>query len=99
MEPQPHALQMQREMIRQIESAHPKFLIFVDVSLSWLVRKDSEYLIFRWLDQYQRRYYKQVGVVDINSSDKTIFRWGRECEGYLRKSKYGLLVFEQKSGF
>src|SRR5947207_458100 len=48
MEPQKYASQMQRDMIRDIEHAHPKFLISVVMPDSWLQRPESERLIFTW---------------------------------------------------
>jgi hypothetical protein len=98
MEPHPYALQMQKEMIQQIEAARPKFLIFVNVSTSWLVRSTSKKLIFDWFPQYSQQYYRQVGVVDIVSIDQTIYRWNEDVVGYTPRSKYWLAVFERKSG-
>jgi len=34
-EPQRYAVQMQREMMREIETARPKYLVFVAVATSW----------------------------------------------------------------
>jgi hypothetical protein len=69
MEPQSFARQMQEEMIREIELARPKYLIFVGMGISWLRHPGSEQLIFTWANEYIRRHYTIVGVVDITSSD------------------------------
>ena len=98
MEPHPYALQMQKEMIQQIEAAKPKFLIFVNVPTSWLARPTSEKLIFDWFKQYHQQYYRLVGVVDIISTDQTIYRWNENAVEYTPRSKYWLAVFERKSG-
>ena len=42
MEPQKYARQMQSEMIHEIESAQPKYLISITMSLSWLRLPQSE---------------------------------------------------------
>jgi hypothetical protein len=98
MEPHPYALQMQKEMIQQVEAAKPKFLIFVNVSSSWLIRSTSKQLIFDWFPQYSQQYYRQAGVVDIVSRDQTIYRWNENTIGYAPRSTCWLAVFERKSG-
>ena len=86
---------MQEEMIGEIESANPKFLVFVNVPTSWLVRPDSERIIYEWFKQYAQRYYRQVGIIDIISHEVTVYRWYQECEGYRPRSKYWVAVFER----
>src|SRR5206468_3959543 len=50
MEAQKYASTMQDEMIREIETARPKFVVLVNVSTSWLVSRESATKIFRWVD-------------------------------------------------
>jgi len=92
-----YALKMQEEMIREIEMSRPEFLVFVNVDTSWMNRPDSGRLIFQWFKQYQQKYYRQVGVIDIISHDQTIYRWGRDSIGYLPLSEHWLTVFQRKS--
>ena len=92
-----YALKMQQEMIRQIESARPKFLVFVNVDKSWLIRQKSENLIFEWFKQYQQEYYTPVGIIDIISEKQTIYRWGEEALQYSPRSKYWLVVLQRMS--
>jgi hypothetical protein len=98
MEPHPYALQMQEEMIQQIETAKPKFLIYVNISTSWLTQSTSKKLILDWFNQYYPRYYRLIGIIDIVSSDHTIYRWNENAVGYTPLSEYWLAVFERKSG-
>src|SRR5438132_7656877 len=46
MEHQRYAMQMQLEMMREIEGARPKYLVFVSVTTSWLKHSNSETAIF-----------------------------------------------------
>jgi hypothetical protein len=71
MEPQSYARQMQEEMIRKIESARPRYVIFVGLPTSWLRRAESKSLLLTWADQYIQTYYGVVGLVNIVSSDRT----------------------------
>lgn len=96
MEPQPYARKMQQEMIGEIESAHPEFLVQVHVRTSWLERPNSEKMIFTWSKSYRQKHYKLVGIIDILSTEKTVSRWGDESAGYVPRSKYWLAVFQRK---
>jgi hypothetical protein len=91
------ALELQKQMIREIESAKPKFLVFVNIPTSWLVRRSSEKLIFRWFRQYQKEYYRRVGVIDIVSRTKSVYRWHDRAVGYTPLSNYWLTVFQRAS--
>ncbi len=65
MEPQPYARQMQEEMIREIETARPRFLVLVVMSRSWLAGPDSDRTIFQWADSYCDANYEEVGLINI----------------------------------
>jgi hypothetical protein len=65
MESHDYALKMQKEMIHDIESTKPKYLIFVNVETSWLKNQNSHTLLLNWIQQYQAQYYMLVGLVDI----------------------------------
>jgi Dolichyl-phosphate-mannose-protein mannosyltransferase len=68
MEPQPFAGQMQQEMIREIETARPRFLVLVVMSKSWLAGPESDQTIFRWADKYCETNYEEVGLINIFDS-------------------------------
>jgi 4-amino-4-deoxy-L-arabinose transferase-like glycosyltransferase len=71
MEPQKYARRMQEQMISQIESARPKYLISIGVAASWLQQPESERLIFAWADDYVEKFYDVVALVNILSRDRT----------------------------
>ncbi len=96
MEPQSYARQMQEEMIRQIESARPKYVIFVGVPTSWLRHPESESLILTWVDQYIKTYYGVVGLVNILSSDRTDYYFEQMPESLPQLGAY-VLIYQRKS--
>lgn len=63
MEPQPFARRMQKEMIAEVESAAPGYVVLVDGNLSWLVRPDSDRSILDWADRFLRSGYDLVDSV------------------------------------
>jgi hypothetical protein len=96
MEPHPYALQMQQEMIREIEAARPKFLVFVKVFTSWCIKPGSEQMIFEWFEQYQQKNYSQIGIVDIISPKLTVYHLGDSDIEYSPRSEIWLSVFQRK---
>ena len=94
MELQPYASAMQREMIKEIETAAPRFLVFVSATRSWNVSPGSDQTIFGWFEAYQRGFTR-VGVADI-SRQETVYRWGEAASGYAPRSDVWLMVFERQ---
>jgi len=88
-------LKFQNELISQVESAEPKFLVFVAIPFSWLTKQDSEKLIFEWFQGYANAHYRRVGFIDIYR-DRTIYRWNEEAIGYRSRSGSWVAVFQRK---
>jgi hypothetical protein len=96
MEDQKYALQMQQEMIREVESQSPAFIVFVNVSTSWLAGPRSEKMIFDWMRTYLADHYERVGIADIIRKDLTIYRWEDRAKNYSPVSRYNVYVFRRK---
>ena len=79
MEDHDYALTMQKEMIQDIESAQPKFIVFVNVPTSWLRSQTSHTLLHNWLQNYQSKYYELVGLVTISQQD-TRYYWAQNVK-------------------
>lgn len=97
MEVQPFARKMQEEMIRQIEAAHPKYLVFVQIMASWLPRKESNQTIVEWGNRYVAECYEQVGVADIHTRDTMTCLFDEDARGYTPRSQSLLYTFRRKS--
>jgi 4-amino-4-deoxy-L-arabinose transferase-like glycosyltransferase len=96
MEPQKYARQMQQEMIRDIERAHPKFLISVVMPDSWLQRPESERLIFTWANEYTAQNYTVAGFVNMVAPDKTDYYFDNVPQSVPQLGKY-ILIYQRKS--
>ena len=94
MELQPYAPAMQRQMIGEIETTAPRFLVFVSATRSWVARPGSDRTIFDWFERYQRDFTR-VGVADILPQRQTEYRWGEAAAGYAPRSDVWLMVFER----
>jgi general stress protein CsbA len=95
MEPQPYASRMQAEMIREIEAGDPRFVVFVRVWSSWLIRPESDQTIFRWFDEYQKRF-ERIGVIDILSPGQTRYLWGEAAAAYSPVTDRWIAVYERR---
>lgn len=95
MEPQKYAHRMQLEMIQEIETARPKYLVYVVINDSWWPRPDSERLIFTWADKYCAENYSAVGLVNIVATDQTDYYFGN-VPGSLASLKDYILIYERK---
>jgi hypothetical protein len=96
MEQQKYGRRMQDEMIQEIESAHPAYVVFVTVATSWMARKPDE-KILTWADQYTRQCYDRVGVADIQSFETTDMRWDADAATYQPRSSNVVYTFRRKS--
>lgn len=71
MEPQPFASEMQHEMISEIETNQPEFLVFVANPNSWSVRPASDKTVFQWFGHYSSTAYQKQAVLYRNAADVT----------------------------
>ena len=94
MENHKYALEMQKEMIEEIKASKPKFIVSVNISTSWLIKKNSETYILSWFKQFIKTNYRVVGIADMYNN-QTVFKWRDELKGYKQGSKYGLFVLER----
>jgi len=95
MEPQPYAHQMQQEMIAEIEAARPKFLVLIDVDISWLPRADSDQTIFRWAARYCDANYEAVGLVNIFDEGSDYYLSGKPPN--VRSAPEHIVIYRRKT--
>jgi hypothetical protein len=98
MEPQRYAVQMQREMMREIEAARPKYLVFVSVTTSWLKHANSETEIFDWFNRYSAADFQLDGVVNIVSPEHTDYYLPLLVDPQsIPPSGYYLVIYKRKT--
>ena len=92
MEPQPFAHKMQVEMIREIETNSPEFIVFVNQNFSWVQAPQSDVTIFKWWNDYQTNY-NMVGLVEENWPRPSRFFWGKDAAAYGKLKGTGMEIF------
>lgn len=97
MDKQRYARRMQKEMISQIESAKPKYIVFAGIPTSWLAKPGSEDLLMNWFQDYAQKRYEPVGLADIVSADRTNYYWDDDARGRLPSSPYYVSILRRKA--
>ena len=96
MEPQPFASKMQAEMIAEIETGRPRYLVYVRIEHSWVPTPVSDMTIVRWASDYVERCYDLVGVVDVYSEDASGVAWDDAAKTYKAQSENVIYTFRRK---
>jgi hypothetical protein len=94
-EPQPYASQMQREMMREVETSHPKIAIVLTSGNSWTESAPTDFTIFKWTETYFPAHYRLIGFADTISETETVYRWDADAASYRPKSRDLILVWER----
>jgi hypothetical protein len=96
MEPQPFAHQMQKEMIGQIETNSPEFIVFVDDRMSWWTYPDSDLTIFNWWNSYKTNF-ALVAIADVLSPTNTVYAFGPDMvQRYGEAHGSALEIYQRK---
>jgi hypothetical protein len=96
MEKQPFAEAMQQQMIRELESARPEFMVLVVNRYSWLFKDDSNVEILAWAEQFLKQNYQCTGLVDLRSDAAGLNLWGEAAANLARKPEQYLAVYQRK---
>ena len=96
MEPQPFALKMQHEMIAEIETNAPEFIVYSTIDSSWQRRPDSKPDIFNWWSAYQANY-DLVGLADVVSLVETRYYWEEDAARHGPLKGVGLEIYRRKT--
>jgi hypothetical protein len=95
MEAQPFASTMQADLIRQVEAARPRYLVYASIQASWLANQNSDPTLLRWAEKLVATCYETVGIADILGKNQTVYRWDAQVKGYRPRSKYLVYVFRR----
>ncbi len=95
VEQQPHAVQMQQEMIREIKKNSPEYIVTVNVPMSWIFDKTVGKPLLAWMEFYLVQYYQQVGVIELDESSDSKYYWNQAAEKHVPASTYYMLVYRR----
>jgi hypothetical protein len=93
MEDHPFSQQMQQQVIEEVESVNPNYLVYVNVPNSWLVRPGSDRTIFNWYSQYVQSY-DLVGLVAL-AQDGATYYWDAELPNDINMMTMGVYIYKR----
>jgi hypothetical protein len=96
LEAQPYAPRMRQEMVDEIQSARPKYLVAVWVRNSWINSLVADQRILEWSKRYAQQCYDLVGIADIGASGTTMV-WDGEAASYQPRSQDLIYTLRRKS--
>ena len=91
VENQPYGRVMQDEMIHEVESVKPLYIVYVLSRDSWDTRPGADTHIFDWTDAYLRDNYTLIGLADGGNRD--VYRWGGEAMNYRPRRKEFVAIY------
>jgi len=92
-----YALSMQKEMIKEIEKNQPKFILFVKIHTSWLVGPKSEMVIFDWANEYIKKNYKLVALMDVYPNKISSLKFREQLSDFNPQSKEFIYIYEKNN--
>ena len=96
MERQPYAEQMQEEMMRDIVTKRPEYIVWVNHPVSWGKREGSITTILDWWKTYWPDKYDVVGLADM-MEDRTEYRWDAAAANYHVQSEEYLQILKRRT--
>jgi 4-amino-4-deoxy-L-arabinose transferase-like glycosyltransferase len=96
MEHQPYAVRMQREMIREIESNRPEYIVLVAYRYSWLFTDTSDLTIINWFNEYSGQFYQITGITDTRADGEMIWLEDEQAKNYHGALNQHLIIYKRK---
>ncbi len=95
----PFAKQWQDEVIHDVETKKPRYLVFVRHPFSWMLDKEGEMTFFQWTQNYIPEYYDWVLVADqIDTRGNCNYVYFKDNPNYQFSGQQFISVFERKRG-
>jgi Dolichyl-phosphate-mannose-protein mannosyltransferase len=97
MENQPYWQQMQTQMIQEIESNHPAYILYSNHPATWLTTMGSSRLApyLDWANAYLKNNYERVGLVEL-ADPESKFTWGEQAKTTTPKTQFQITIYKRK---
>jgi hypothetical protein len=96
MENHRYAAAMQQQLIGEVETAAPRFMVVVNSETSWKLQENSLNRIQDWGDSYIPTRYDEVGMVEISDNGTTRYLWGEETVGHEPATNSFISIYRRK---
>ena len=93
----PEHKEWQREFVRDVEAAKPKYFVFFNHQFSLLVQPNTDKYVFEWSNKYIAENYKLVGLVDMVDGYSTAnYVWNESLNNFKPQGQSQIYVYERK---
>jgi 4-amino-4-deoxy-L-arabinose transferase-like glycosyltransferase len=94
-EPLPLAQKMRDEFAKEIETANPRYIVFVDIITSWVSLSQADSSILEWWNRFSKNY-DAVAAVTVAADQPTSYCWNESEVRNLTLSDCHLIVYRRK---
>jgi hypothetical protein len=94
-EPLPLAQKMRDDFIREVETAKPRYLVFVDITGSWVSLSVTDKSILTWWNQYVQNY-DPVAAATLAADQPTSYCWDEAVVRTLNLADCHLIIYRRK---
>jgi len=97
MENQPYWQRMQKQMIDEIETNRPAYLIYSNHPATWLTTMGSSRMapFMNWATAYIKNNYEEVGLVEL-ADPESHFTWGEQAGHMKAQTQFYLGIYKRK---
>jgi hypothetical protein len=85
---------MQLDLIERLEASPPRFVVFVNMGISWQPAAGVENRLLAWVRERMPRRYVQVGQINLLDTQRTEYFWGNAAPTAPRSPRAWLSVWE-----
>ncbi len=96
MERQKYAVDMQKDMAKEIEDNRPQYMVFVQIPVSWAASPSSSMMLLEWFHKFAADHYAIDGVVDEITPTQTRYIWGDAARSYHTESGESIWLFKRR---
>lgn len=86
----------QREFVRDVEKAAPRYIIFYNHPISLMVQQGVDQYIFEWYNKYVTEKYQLIGLVDMIEGYSSNYVWKEQLLNYKPQAQNLIYIFERK---
>ncbi len=96
MDPRPFASKMQHDMINEIESVKPEFMVLVMYKNSWLNNRYSDPTLLHWTEDYTQKFYEPIEAAGRQTNGQTIWISGESTRDYRQQFDEYMALYQRK---
>ncbi len=94
--PHPKHKEWQQELIKDVETTRPRFVVYVNHGISWATYPNTDASIFNWFGTYQQENLRLIGVADKLPDGRVNYVWDNAVNTYQPQGTSYVGVFEHK---